>query len=166
MTIKVGDRIPAGTLYELTNDGLQRRSVEELARGRRLAIIGLPGAFTPTCSTRHVPSYIERYAELKAHSIDEIWCISVNDAWVMREWSKTLNADGKIRMLADGNAEFTQALGLSLDRSEQGMGIRSRRYSVYAEDGVVKAVNIEEAGKYAVSDAATFLAQLDHIQRR
>lgn len=166
MAIKVGERIPAGMLYELTDDGLQRRSVEELTRGRRLAVIGLPGAFTPTCSTRHVPSYIERYSELKACSIDEIWCVSVNDAWVMREWGKTLNAAGKIRMLADGNGEFTKALGLSTDRSEQGMGLRSRRYSLYAENGVVQALNLEEAGKYEVSDAGTFLAQLERMQHR
>ena len=165
MTIKIGDRLPAATLYEKTDDGVKRRSVEELTRGRRVAIIGLPGAFTPVCSTRHVPSFIERHPELKAKSVDEVLCVSVNDAHVMQAWSKDLNATGKIRMLADGNAEFTQALGLAADRSEHGMGLRSRRYSLYAEDGVVKALNVEEAGKYEVSDAATLIAQLGRIQR-
>jgi peroxiredoxin len=166
MTIKVGDRLPAGTLYELTDDGLQRRPLSGLVRGRRVAIIGLPGAFTPICSTRHVPSFMERYPELRAQGIDEILCLSVNDPWVMREWSKSLGTAGKIRMLGDGNGEITRALGVASDRSDQGMGIRSRRYSLYADDGVVKAVNIEELGKYEVSDAGTLLAQLDRILRR
>jgi peroxiredoxin len=166
MAIKVGDRLPAGTLYELTDDGLQRRTVGELTRGRHVAIIGLPGAFTPTCSTRHVPSFMERHPQLKARGIDEILCISVNDPYVMREWSKNLNAGGKIRMLGDGNAEVTKALGLESDRSDQGMGIRSRRYSLYADDGVVKTLNVEELGKYDVSDAGTLLAQLERIQQR
>ncbi len=166
MIIKVGDRLPASTLYELTDNGLQRRSVPDLTHGRRVAIIGLPGAFTPTCSTRHVPSFLERYPELKDRGIDEILCVSVNDAWVMREWGKALGAGGKIRMLADGNAEFTKALGLVSDRSDQGMGLRSRRYSLYVDDGVVKAVNLEEPGKYEVSDAGTFVAQLDRMQGR
>ncbi len=166
MAIKVGDRLPAGTLYELTDDGLQRRTVGELTRGRRVAIIGLPGAFTPTCSTRHVPSFMERQPELKARGIDEILCISVNDPYVMREWSKNMHAAGKIRMLGDGNTEVTKALGLESDRSDQGMGIRSRRYSLYADDGVVKTLNVEELGKYEVSDAGTLLAQLERIQQR
>lgn len=164
MTIKVGDRLPAATFREMTDDGVKRRSTEELTRGRRLAIIGLPGAFTPTCSSRHVPSYIERHAELKAKSIDEVLCISVNDAFVMEAWSKALNAAGKIRLLADGNAEFTRAAGLENDRSEQGMGLRSRRYSMYVEDGVVKALNLEEPGQYEVSDASTLLAQLEQMR--
>ncbi|MFL6623687.1 MAG: peroxiredoxin [Sulfurifustis sp.] len=166
MAIKVGDRLPAATLYELTDDGLQRRPVEELTRGRRVVIIGLPGAFTPVCSTRHVPSYIERYPELKARAVDEILCVSVNDAYVMREWNKSLAAAGKIRLLGDGNAEFTKALGLTNDRFEHGMGVRSRRYSLYAEDGVVKALNLEEPGKYEVSDAGTMLAQLERMVSR
>lgn len=164
MAIKVGDRLPAATLREMTDDGVKRRSIEELTRGRRLAIIGLPGAFTPTCSSRHVPSYIERYAALKAKSIDDILCVSVNDAFVMDAWGKALNATGKIRMLADGNAEFTRALGLESDRSEQGMGIRSQRYSMYTEDGVVKALNLEGSGQYEVSDASTLLAQLEQMR--
>ena len=164
MTAKVGDRLPAATLREMTDDGVKRRSAEELTRKRRVVVIGLPGAFTPTCSSRHVPSYIERYAELKTKSIDDILCVSVNDAFVMNAWSKSLNATGKIRMLADGNAEFTKALGLDSDRSEHGMGIRSRRYSMYVEDGVIRALNLEEPGQYEVSDAATLLAQLEQMK--
>lgn len=164
MTIKVGDRLPGATLREKTEDGVKPRTVEELTRGRRVAIIGLPGAFTPTCSSRHVPSYIERYAELKAKSVEEVLCVSVNDAFVMDAWGKNLNATGKIRMLADGNADFTKAAGLDIDRSEAGMGVRSRRYSMYVEDGVVKALNLEESGKYEVSDAGTLIAQLEHMQ--
>lgn len=164
MTIKVGDRLPSATLYELNDDGLQRRSLVDLTHGRRVAIIGLPGAFTPVCSTRHVPSYVERYPELKAQRVDEILCISVNDAWVMREWGKMLNATGKIRLLADGNGEITRALGLASDRSEQGMGLRSRRYSLFADDGVVKVLNLEEPGKYEVSDASTMLSQLEKMR--
>ena len=166
MTIKVGDRLPNATLYELTDDGVQRRSLVDLTHGRRVVIIGLPGAFTPVCSTRHVPSYIERYPELKGQSVDEILCVSVNDAWVMREWSKTLGAAGKVRVLADGNAELTQALGLATDRTEQGMGLRSRRYSLYVDDGVVKVLNLEQPGKYEVSDASTLLAQLERMASR
>lgn len=166
MTIKVGDRLPAVVLREMTEGGVKPRSVEELARGRRLIIIGLPGAFTPTCSTRHLPGYIERHAELKEKSIDEVLCVSVNDAFVMDAWSKALNAAGKIRMLADGNAELTKAMGLDNDRTEAGMGTRSRRYSMYVEDGVVKALNLEAPGQYEVSDAATMLAQLEQMKSR
>ena len=160
MTIKVGDRLPKATLREMTSDGVKTRTVDELTRGRRVVVIGLPGAFTPTCSTRHVPSYIDRYAELKARSIDDILCVSVNDAFVMDAWGRGLNAVGKIRMLADGNAEFTKAIGLESDRSDSGMGIRSRRYSMLVEDGVVRTFNLEESGKYENSDADTLLTQI------
>jgi glutaredoxin/glutathione-dependent peroxiredoxin len=166
MTIKVGDRLPAVTLREMTQDGVKRCSVEEVTRGRRVVIIGLPGAFTPICSGRHVPSFIERHAELKAKSVDDILCVSVNDAFVMDAWSKSMSATGKIRMLADGNAEFTKATGLESDRSDAGMGLRSRRYSMYVEDGVVKALNLEEPGKYEVSDAGNLLAQLERMAIR
>lgn len=166
MTVKVGDRLPHATLREMTADGVQRRSVEELTRGRRIIVIGLPGAFTPICSGRHIPSFIERHADLKAKAIDDILCVSVNDAFVMDAWSKSLGAVGKVRMMADGNAEFTRAAGLESDRSDAGMGLRSRRYSMYVEDGVVKAFNLEEPGKYEVSDAGTMLAQLDGMAKR
>jgi len=165
MSIKAGDRLPSATLREMTADGVQRREVEELTGGRRVVIIGLPGAFTPTCSSRHVPSFIEHYADLKAKGVDDIFCVSVNDAFVMDAWSRSLGAEGKIRMLADGNADFTRALGLDSDRSGQGMGVRSQRYSMYVEDGVVRLLNVEQQGKYEVSDAVTMLTQLDARQR-
>jgi peroxiredoxin len=159
--IRVGDRLPAGTLYEMTNDGPKPRTVEELTRGRRVVIIGLPGAFTPTCSTKHVPGFIEYHPQLKANSVDETICVSVNDAFVMDAWSKALNAQGKVRMLADGNADFAKALGLELDLSAGGMGIRSQRYSLLAENGVVKTLNIEQPGKFEVSDACTLVEQIE-----
>ena len=160
MTIKIGDRLPQVTLREMTADGVKIRTVAELTQGRRVVVIGLPGAFTPTCSTRHVPSYLDRYAELKARSLDDVFCVSVNDAFVMDAWSKSLNAAGKIRMLADGNGEFTRALGLESDRTEVGMGLRSRRYSMFVEDGVVRVLNLEEPGKYESSDAGMLLTQI------
>lgn len=163
MTIKVGDALPEATLREMTEDGVKTRSVKDLTQGRRVVIVGLPGAFTPTCSTRHLPSYIERKVELKAQGVDDIFCVSVNDAFVMHAWGKNLGAIGRIRMIADGNAELTRAMGLDSDRTEVGMGTRSRRYSMYVEDGTVKALNLEEAGKYEVSDAGTLLAQLERM---
>lgn len=163
MTIKIGDRLPEATLREMTDDGTKTRSVDELVRGRRVVIFGLPGAFTPTCSTRHLPSYIERQSDLKTKSIDDIFCVSVNDAYVMHAWSKNLGGVGKIRMIADGNAEFTRVTGLDSDRTEVGMGIRSRRYSMYVEDGIVKILNLEGPGQFEVSDAGTLLAQLERM---
>lgn len=160
MAIKAGDRLPSVTVREMTPDGVQRRGIEELTRGRRVVIIGLPGAFTPTCTSRHVPSFIEHHAALKGKGVDDIFCVSVNDAFVMDAWSRSLGAGGKIRMLADGNGEFTRALGLDSDRSEQGMGTRSQRYSMYVDDGVVRQLNVEQPGKYEVSDAAVMLTQL------
>ncbi|HEX7044114.1 MAG TPA: peroxiredoxin [Burkholderiales bacterium] len=165
MPIEIGARLPEAVLREKTDDGVKRRTVEELVRGRRVVIIGLPGAFTPTCSSRHVPSYLERAAELKAKGVDEILCVSVNDAFVMDAWARSLDAHGKIRMLADGNAEFTRAIGLESDRSEQGMGLRSQRYSMYVDDGVVRLLNIEAPGQYEVSDAGVMLSQLAGLNR-
>jgi peroxiredoxin len=164
MTIKVGDRLPPATLREMTDDGIKTRSVDDLVRGRRVVIFGLPGAFTPTCSTRHLPSYIERQSDLRASSVDDIFCVSVNDAYVMHAWSKNLGGVGRIRMIADGNAEFTKAAGLDSDRSDVGMGTRSRRYSMYVEDGIVKLLNLEGPGQYEVSDAGTLLAQLKRLR--
>jgi peroxiredoxin len=161
MTIRVGDRLPAGTLYEMTADGPKSRTVGEFTRGRRVVIIGLPGAFTPTCSTKHIPGFLEYYPQLKGKSVDEIVCVSVNDAYVMDAWGKALGAQGKVRMLADGNAEFTKALGLEIDISVRGMGIRSSRYSMVVEDGVVKSLNLEQPGKFEVSDACTLVGQLE-----
>lgn len=166
MTIKVGDRLPSATLFEMTADGPQTRSVDELTRGRRVVIFAVPGAFTPTCSARHVPGFLEQYAQYKAKGIDEIVCLSVNDPHVMGAWGKSQGTDGKIRMLGDGNAEFTRAMGLEVDQSSQGRGVRSQRYSLYAEDGVVRLLNVEQPGKFEVSDAGTMLIQLDRLEKR
>lgn len=163
MTIKIGDRLPAAILHEMTPEGPQPRSVDELTRGRRIIIFGLPGAFTPTCSARHVPGFLEQYADFKEKGVDDIVCVSVNDAYVMGAWSKSQGAEGKIRMLADGSALFAKALGLDTDLSARGMGVRSQRYSLFADNGVVKALNVEQPGKFEVSDAGSLLIQLDRL---
>lgn len=167
MTIKIGDRVPDGTLSEFIETetegcalGPNTFKVADLVKGKTIAVFGLPGAFTPTCSAKHVPGYLDNAEKLKAKGVDEIWCISVNDAFVMGAWGREQNALGKVRMLGDGSATFTKALGLELDLTERGMGIRSRRYSMLIEDGVVKQLNLEEAGKFDVSDAETMLNQL------
>jgi peroxiredoxin len=167
MAIKVGDRLPDGTLTEMIETetagctlGPNNFSVAELTKGRRIAIFGVPGAFTPTCSAKHVPSYLANYDKLKARNIDEIWCIAVNDAFVMGAWTRDQRAAGKIRMMADGSATFTKALGLELDLVARGMGVRSQRYSMFVENGIVKALNVEAPGKFEVSDAETMLKQV------
>jgi peroxiredoxin len=167
MTIKVGDRLPAGTLqefYEVEKDGCaigpNPVKMEDLARGKKVVIFALPGAFTPTCSAKHVPSYVANYDKLKAKGVDEIVCISVNDAFVMGAWARDQKSEGKVRMLADGSADYTKKLGLELDLTGRGMGVRSQRYSMLVDDGVVKALNIEGPGKFEVSDADTMLRQL------
>ncbi len=166
MTIKIGDRLPSTALFEMTADGPQTRSMDELTRGRRIVLFAVPGAFTPTCSARHVPGFLEQYAQFKAKGIDEILCVSVNDPHVMGAWGKSQEIDGKIRMLGDGNAEFTRAVGLDVDQSAQGRGTRSQRYSLYAEDGVIRLLNVEQPGKFEVSDAGTLLIQLDRLEKR
>jgi glutaredoxin/glutathione-dependent peroxiredoxin len=165
--IQVGERLPAGTLMEMNEVeapgcpvGPVSLQVLEQAGGKRIIIFGLPGAFTPTCSARHVPGYVAQYDRLRAKGVDEIWCVSVNDAFVMGAWSKDQNAAGKIRMLADGNADYSGALGLEIDMSARGMGVRSKRYAMLVEDGVVKALNVEQPGKFEVSSAETMLALL------
>jgi peroxiredoxin len=163
MTIRVGDRLPAGTVYEMTAEGPRPRSVEEIMRGRRVVIIGLPGAFTPTCSTKHIPGFIEYEPKLKAKAIDEILCVAVNDAYVLDAWSKALGAQGKVRMLADGNGDFARAVGLEADRRADGMGIRSRRYAMLVDDGVLRALNLDAPGKFEVSDACTLFGQLEEV---
>jgi len=167
MTIKAGDRLPDGKLSESVEfdpNGCpinpQDHSVAALARGKKIVIFGLPGAFTPTCSAKHVPSYVQNFDALRAKGIDEIWCISVNDAFVMNAWGRDQKAAGKVRMLADGSAEYTKKLGLELDLTARNMGIRSARYSMLVEDGMVKKVNVEAPGKYEVSGAEAMLAQL------
>ena len=167
MTIKIGDSLPTGTLTEFIEVegngcavGPNAFKVEELAKGKRLAIFGLPGAFTPTCSAKHVPSYIANFDALKAKGVDEIWCISVNDAFVMGAWGREQKSAGKVRMMADGSGAYSQALGLTLDLTARGMGVRSDRYSMYVVDGVVKALNREAPGKFEVSNAETLLSQV------
>jgi peroxiredoxin len=164
MAIKIGDRIPDGTLTEMIEVetpgcvvGPNSFQVADLVKGKRLVVFGLPGAFTPTCSGKHVPGYVAHFKDFKAKGVDEIWCISVNDAFVMGAWGKDQKADGKVRMLADGSATWTKALGLDQDLSARGMGIRSQRYAMVLENGVVKTLNIEGPARFEVSDAETLL---------
>ena len=164
--IKVGDSLPATTLMEFSevaNNGCRIGpnpvDVAKASAGKTIALFALPGAFTPTCSAKHVPGYVEKFAELKAAGVDEIWCVSVNDAFVMGAWARDQKSDGKVRMLADGDAAFTKATGLTLDLTGKGMGLRSNRYSMLVKDGKVASLNIEGPGKFEVSDAATLLAQ-------
>jgi glutaredoxin/glutathione-dependent peroxiredoxin len=167
MTIKVGDKLPSATLQEYFDVatgacaiGPNPVTVDELTKGKKVVIFGLPGAFTPTCSAKHVPSYLAHYDELKAKGVDTIACISVNDAFVMGAWARDQHTDGKVRMLADGSADFTKALGLELDLTARGMGVRSQRFSMLVDNGVVKTLNVEAAGKFEVSGAETMLKQL------
>jgi peroxiredoxin len=164
--IKVGDTLPATTLMEFVEVegngcslGPNPVSVATASAGKTIALFALPGAFTPTCSAKHVPGYLENYSELKAAGVDEIWCISVNDAFVMGAWARDQKSAGKVRMLADGDAVFAKATGLTLDLTGKGMGLRSARYSMLVKDGKVASLNIEGPGKFEVSDAATLLAQ-------
>ncbi|RZA11435.1 MAG: peroxiredoxin [Proteobacteria bacterium] len=166
MTIKIGERLPEGTLAEFIETetegcalGPNTFQVTELAKGKKIAIFGLPGAFTPTCSAKHVPGYVQNADALKAKGVDEIWCISVNDAFVMGAWGRDQKTAGKVRMMADGSGQFAQATGLTLDLTAKGMGVRSQRYSMLVKDGVVRTLNIEGPGKFEVSDAGTMLSQ-------
>ena len=166
MTIKVGDKLPECTLREYIDEEAEGCSVgpnefqlADLVKGKRIAIFALPGAYTPTCSAKHLPGYVEKAAELK-EKIDEIWCLSVNDAFVMGAWGRENNATGVVRMMADGGAEFTKAVGMELDLSARGLGVRSKRYSMLVEDGIVKTLNIEAPGDMDVSSASTMLEQV------
>ncbi|WP_244815151.1 peroxiredoxin [Caballeronia sp. Lep1P3] len=165
--IEVGETLPDARLFEFIEvasegcaAGPNGFSARERALAKRVAIFGLPGAFTPTCSARHVPGYVEAAEAFFAAGIDEIWCVSVNDAFVMNAWGRDLQAAGKVKMIADGSARFTQALGLDQDLSERGMGIRSRRYAMVVDNGVVKTLAVEAPGKFEVSDARSILATL------
>src|SRR5204863_5947969 len=167
MTIKVGDRLPAGSLSEYVEVetaeckiGPNEFKVDDLTRGKKVVLFGLPGAFTPTCSAKHVPSYLANYDKLKAKGVDTIACMAVNDAFVMGAWGREQKTDDKIRMLADGSGDYTKALGLEFDLSARGLGVRCQRFSMLVDDGVVKKLNIEAPGKYEVSDAETMLKQL------
>ena len=167
MTIQVGDRVPDGTLYEYVevegngcSIGPNAFQVADLVRGKKIAVFGLPGAFTPTCSAKHVPGYVEQAEALRARGVDEIWCVAVNDAFVMGAWGREQGTAGKVRMMADGAAAWTRALGLELDLTARDMGIRSQRYSMLLDDGRVAQLNVEAPGKFEVSDAGTLLGQL------
>ena len=164
--IKVGDRLPEATVMEFhevegggCSLGPNPVDVTKASAGKTIAFFALPGAFTPTCSAKHVPGYVEKFAEFKAAGVDEIWCVSVNDAFVMGAWARDQKTDGKVRMLADGDAVFAKATGLTLDLTGKGMGLRSNRYSMLVKDGKVQSLNIEAPGKFEVSDAATLLVQ-------
>ncbi|WP_128003192.1 peroxiredoxin [Piscinibacter defluvii] len=168
--IQVGDKLPAGSLQEFIEVegngctlGPNTFDIQKSTAGKTIALFGLPGAFTPTCSAKHVPGYVERYDQLRAAGIDEIWCVSVNDAFVMGAWGRDQHTAGKVRMMADGSAEFAKATGLTLDLTARGLGLRSNRYSMLVVDGVVKALNVEGPGKFEVSDAGTLLAQAGQL---
>lgn len=164
MTIKIGDRLPDATLTESTEFGEacplapEKVSVAEATRGKRIVIFGLPGAYTPTCSAKHVPGYLEHLEALKAKKVDEVWCVAVNDGYVMAAWGRDQKAIGKVRMMGDGAAEFTKKLGLEEDKGT--LGLRMKRCSMLVDDGVVTQLNIEAPGKFEVSDAQTMLKQL------
>ena len=160
MTIKVGDKIPSVTLQHMTADGIASITTDELFGGKRVALFALPGAFTPTCSAKHLPGFVTNAGAIKAKGVDTIACVSVNDAFVMNAWGEDQGTDDKVLMLADGSAKLAAALGVELDLGDRGLGVRSRRYSMIVEDGVVKTLNLEEAGGYEVSDAETLLGQL------
>jgi peroxiredoxin len=160
MTIKVGDTLPAATLTQATAEGPKPVKTEDFFKGRTVALFAVPGAFTPTCSAKHVPGFKQLGPDLKAKGVDEIACLSVNDAFVMRAWGEDQAVGDDIIMLADGNGDFTTALGLEMDGSKFGMGKRSQRYSMIVKDGVVKELNVEQGGEFRVSAADSLLAQL------
>lgn len=160
MKLKVGDKLPDGTLYEMGEDGPKPITVAELTRGKRIVFFGLPGAFTPTCSALHVPGYVAQADKIKAKGIDHIVCLSVNDAFVMGAWGKDQKVGDKVRMLGDGSGLWTKSLGLELNLVEKGLGMRCERFSMLVDDGVVKSLAIEAPGKFEVSDAQTMLSRL------
>jgi peroxiredoxin len=170
--IKVGDRLPATTLQEFIEVegngcslGPNAFEVQRACAGKRIAVFGLPGAYTPTCSAKHLPGFVEKAAQLRAAGVDEIWCVSVNDAFVMGAWGRDNATAGKVRMMADGSADFARATGLTLDLTSKGMGLRSNRYSMLVDDGVVRTLNVEGPGQFAVSDADTLLRQASDTPR-
>jgi glutaredoxin/glutathione-dependent peroxiredoxin len=169
--IQVGDKLPAGKLQEFIevegngcSVGPNTFDLAALTAGKTIALFALPGAYTPTCSAKHVPGYVEKAGALKAAGVDEIWCVSVNDAFVMGAWGRDQKTGGKVRMMADGSADFAKAVGLTLDLTGRGMGVRSNRYSMLVVDGVVKSLNVEGPGKFEVSDADTMLKQAQALK--
>jgi peroxiredoxin len=160
MTIQVGDRIPSATLLKATSEGPEPVDTDSYFGGRTVALFSVPGAFTPTCSARHLPGFVEKAEELHGKGVDEVACVAVNDAFVLQAWAKQAGAEGKVTMLADGNGDFAEALGLTMDGSKFGMGKRGSRWSAIVEDGVVTQLNVEEPGAFSVSSAEFMLGQL------
>lgn len=160
MTIKVGDKVPSATLMQMKSGSPQPVKTADFFAGKKVAVFALPGAFTPTCSAKHLPGFVQHADDLKAKGVDAIACVSVNDAFVMGAWGDQQNVGDKVAMLADGNGDFTKSLGLEMDASKFGMGTRSQRFSMLVDDGVVKNLNVEEPGAFAVSSAEHMLKQL------
>ena len=158
--IKVGDKIPSVKIKTMTKDGVKDITTDELFKGKKVALFALPGAFTPTCSAKHLPGFVQNADTIKGKGINTIACLSVNDAFVMDAWGKNQNVGDKVVMLADGNAELTKALGLEMDGTGYGMGIRSKRYSMVVDDGTVKQLNVEKPGAFEISNAETILKQI------
>ena len=158
--IAVGQKIPSASLRRMTPEGPKEITTDELFKGKKVAVFGLPGAFTPTCSAKHLPGYVDKSGDLKGKGVDTIACVSVNDAFVMDAWGKSQNAGDKVMMLADGSADFAKALGLENDLTKNGMGVRSKRFSMLVEDGVVKQLNIEPQGAFEISGADHMLKSL------
>ena len=160
MTIRVGERVPSLTLYQKTDDGVAEISTNEIFNGKKVVLFALPGAFTPTCSASHLPGYVVKSDELFAKGVDRIVCLSVNDAFVMGAWGEQHNVEDRVMMIADGSAEFALAVGLELDLTKNGMGMRSQRYAMVVNDGILELLNVEAPAKFEVSDADTILASL------
>ena len=161
MAIKEGDKIPSGTVTMMTGEGPKPVSTDDLFKGKKVVVFAVPGAFTPTCSESHLPGFVQHFDEFRKRGID-VYCVSVNDPFVMQAWGKSQDVPDGLQMLADGNADFTRALGLEMDASGYGMGVRSKRYALYAEDGVVKQLWVESPGEFKVSSAEHVLENLPH----
>jgi glutaredoxin/glutathione-dependent peroxiredoxin len=160
MTIKVGDRVPSASLKHMTADGMQTITTDQLFKGKKVVLFALPGAFTPTCSAKHLPGFVQNADTIKAKGVDTIACLSVNDAFVMNAWGKDQKVGDKVLMLADGNADFSKAVGLTMDGTGYGMGTRAQRYAMVVQDGVVKALNVEAPGAFEVSSAESIIKAL------
>jgi peroxiredoxin len=160
MTIKVGDKLPSITLKYMNKDGMQTASTDDLFKGKKAILFGLPGAFTPTCSAKHLPGFVTHAEDLKKKGVEVIACLSVNDAFVMDAWGKSQNAGEKVLMLADGNADFAKATGLTMDGTGYGMGLRTSRWAMVLEDGKVKTLNVEAPGAFEVSSAEAVMKAL------
>jgi peroxiredoxin len=160
MTIKVGDKLPSTKLKTMTKDGVKDITTDEIFKGKTVVLFALPGAFTPTCSAKHLPGFVQRIDEIKGKGVDAVACLSVNDAFVMGAWGKDQKVEDKVLLLADGNADFTKAVGLEMDGSGYGMGTRSKRYAMIVKDGMVKTLNVEQPGAFEVSSAEAVLKAL------